>query len=294
MSVLSLFHPQPGALKPGYTRKNPEPVSRPLPTYKDAPKPEDKTEEKKEGPPKVTDPNMKFLEYKVRATDDLDVWNIAATYGVRVEDIRRYNRRVVFDYLDNVIGETIYIPINVQEGDHIPKQPEADPKKIAEFKFVKDTGCSHAEAKYYLEDAEWDYDNAMKTFRDDVAWEKSKDSRDKALQMDKLKLESGTPTEKLASALSPPKPSAPPAPTTTTTISSDSDIPSMYPTIPSSHSNINFPPPSYSFEGLQSSTSMQPITQPTVDISPPSWEESQSKTTQLKSLKKPLLENSYS
>jgi len=130
MSVLSLFHPNPydkSALKPGYSRPTPEPVPRTSsPPLKEKVTPQ--TEEKS-SPPTSVDPNTKFVEHKVRAADDLDLWNIAAMYGVRPEDIRRYNRRVVFDYLDNVIGETIYIPINVKEGDHVPKQPESDPKK---------------------------------------------------------------------------------------------------------------------------------------------------------------------
>jgi len=283
MSVLSLFHPNPydqRALKPGYKRPTPEPTARQTPIVKEqqSPKQEDKDGEVKSNPPKVTDPNTKFIEYKVRASDDLDLWNVAATYGVRVEDIRRYNRRVVFDYLDNVIGETIYIPINVQEGDHIPKQPEADPKKIAEFKFVKDTGASHAEAKYYLEETNWEYEEAIKTFKDDVNWEKSKESKEKAHQLEKIKAESGTPSEKLAAVIAP----------LSSTISSSSSSSIDLDTSISEPSQI-FPPPSYSFEGLNSSVSMQQFP-PSSTTNPPAWEPQ----SQLKSLKKPLLVNEYS
>jgi len=273
MSVLSLFHPNPydsNALKPGFSRPTPPPVVK-TPVEKEPKKETDiKEDDKSGGPPKLTDPNVKFLEYKVRASDDMDLWHLAATYGVSPDDIRRYNRRVVFDYLDNVIGETIYIPINVKEGDHIPKQPESDPKKIAEFKFVHETSCTHAEAKYYLEEADWSYEGALKSFRDDVSWEKSKESRDKAAQLEKLKNQPGSPTEKLAAALAP-------APTSNDT--------SMHTSIPSSHTSINFPPASYSFDGSSQSLSMQAL-----PSAPPPWEPT-STVTPYKQLQQPLLEN---
>jgi len=282
MSVLSLFHPNPydsNALKPGYSRPTPPPVVK-TPIERE-PKKETETEtetDTKGGPPKPTDPNIKFLEYKVRASDDMDVWHLAAGYGVSVDAIRRYNRRVVFDYLDNVIGETIYIPLNVKEGDHIPKQPESDPKKVAEFKFVQDTGSSHAEAKFYLEEAEWDYEGALKSYHDDVAWEKSKESREKAAQLEKLKQQQGTPSEKLAAVLAPT--SLPTSSTSSSTsLPTSPSSPSAYSTIPPAHSSITFPPPSYSFEGVQQSVSMQQM--------PPPWE-----PTTIKQLQQPLLQDS--
>jgi len=283
MSVLSLFHPNPydsNALKPGYSRPTPPPVVK-TPIERE-PKKETETEtetDTKRGPPKPTDPNVKFLEYKVNASDDMDVWHLAATYGVSVDAIRRYNRRVVFDYLDNVIGETIYIPLNVNEGDHVPKQPESDPKKVAEFKFVKDTGSSHAEAKFYLEEAEWDCEGALKSYHDDVSWEKSKESREKAAQLEKLKQQQGTPSEKLVAALAPPSPSLPPSSSTSLPTSSST---SAYNTLPPAHSSINFPPPSYSFEGVQQSVSMQHM--------PPPWEPTT--VTPFKQLQQPLLQDS--
>jgi len=278
MSVLSLFHPNPydsNALKPGYTRPTPPPVVK-TPIEREPKKETEAETDTKGGPPKPSDPNVKFLEYKVRASDDMDVWHLAATYGISVDSIRRYNRRVVFDYLDNVIGETIYIPLNVNEGDHVPRQPEADPKKVAEFKFVQDTGSSHAEAKFYLEEAEWDVEGALKSYRDDVAWEKSKESREKAAQLEKLKHQQGTPSEKLAAAIAPTSPTSP------TTSLPTSPPTSTSPTLPPAHSSINFPPPSYSFEGVQQSVSMQQM--------PPPWEPTT--VTPFKQLQQPLLQDS--
>jgi len=258
-------------LKPGYRRPTPEPDLRtPSPLKEKVQETQLEGKSERTGPPASIDPNTKFIEYQVRAADDLDLWNVAATYGVRVEDIRRYNRRVVFDYLDNVIGETIYIPINVQEGDHIPKQPESDPKKILEFKFVAETGTGHAEAKYYLEEANWEYNEAIKSYHEDINWERSQESKEKAKNLENVKNGTGTPTEKLVAVLSPP---------TTIVTTSESSI-----SINSS-STVGFPPPSYSFEGVNNSVSMQSF--------PPSAPPTYQHQTQIQSLQQPLLQNQY-
>jgi len=125
-----------------------------------------------------------------------------------------------------------------------------------------------------------------------VSWEKSKESKDKQKQLETLKLENNpsvTPTEKLVTAITP-------VPTTTTTTPTTT---TSYPDVlSSSHSSINFAPPSYSFEGLAGSTSMQPLpttstassdystVYPTLstDTTSPPWE-----PQNLKQLKKPLL-----
>jgi len=178
MSVLSLFHPNPydtTSARPGYAaRPKPKPVKRPeiVPESEET-KDKDAKEPDSTSPTfrKPLDPSIKFVEHKLTPTEDLSIWSIAAMYGVSPDAIQRYNRRAVFEYLDNMIGEILYIPVNVKDGDRPIRVPEVDPKKEAEYKFVKDTGASHDEAKFYLTEAEWDFDGAIRQYNEDTEWE---------------------------------------------------------------------------------------------------------------------------
>jgi len=146
-------------------------------------------------------------------------------------------------------------------------------KKILEYKFVSETNVGHPEAQYYLEEANWEYNEAMKTYQEDVKWEKSPESKEKAKHLEQVKSTTGTPNEKLAAALSTPTPT-----TVTTTLDTSMSL--------NSSSTLGLPPPTYSFEGINSSVSMQSFPPPT---SPPPYQHQ----TQLQSLQAPLLENQY-
>ena len=56
------------------------------------------------------DPSQKLVRHLVVPTDDLV--DLALRYDSTVEAIRRHNRRVVFQHLDNVHNEYIHIPVN--------------------------------------------------------------------------------------------------------------------------------------------------------------------------------------
>ena len=62
-------------------------------------------------------PAQKFVRHLVVPTDDLV--DLAVRYDTTPELIRRHNRRVVFQHLDNVMGEYIHIP--VKEGFELPR-----------------------------------------------------------------------------------------------------------------------------------------------------------------------------
>jgi len=88
--------------------------------------------------------------------------------------------------------------------------------------------------------------------------------------LENVKNGTGTPTEKLVAVLSPPA-------TIVTTLDSSTSI--------NSSSTVSFPPPSYSFEGVNNSVSMQSF--------PPSAPPTYQHQTQIQSLQQPLLQNQY-
>ena len=67
------------------------------------------------------DPSQKMVRHLVVPTDDLV--DLALRYDTTVEAIRRHNRRVVFQHLDNVMNEYIHIP--VKESFQLPVLPPA-------------------------------------------------------------------------------------------------------------------------------------------------------------------------
>ena len=63
--------------------------------------------------------NQRLVRHMVQPTDDLV--DLALRYDTTVAAIRRYNRRVVFEQLDNVVGEQIHIPVT--QSLQLPVEP---------------------------------------------------------------------------------------------------------------------------------------------------------------------------
>ena len=74
------------------------------------------------------DPSQKMVRHLVVPTDDLV--DLALRYDTTVESIRRHNRRVVFQHLDNVMSEYIHIP--VAESFQLPVVPLALQSALSE------------------------------------------------------------------------------------------------------------------------------------------------------------------
>ena len=67
------------------------------------------------------DPSQKMVRHLVVPTDDLV--DLALRYDTTVEAIRRHNRRVVFQHLDNIMNEYIHIPVS--QSFQLPVVPVA-------------------------------------------------------------------------------------------------------------------------------------------------------------------------
>jgi len=109
------------------------------------------------------------IHYITTADSSLAV--IALRYGVKVSDIRKANRL----YGNNLYEyETLIIPGVAKE---LQKYPDPDLlESIRKSKMIRKFKCKNAceeqEAKYYLEVANYDYEKAMKEYKNDIDWEK--------------------------------------------------------------------------------------------------------------------------
>ena len=129
-------------------------------------------------------PGQLFFPHLVTSSDDLV--SLAVRFGTTPDLIRRYNRKVVFDHLDNVVGDEILIP--VKNGAVPPKQPltseDEDSERMrieaiavrAFLSSAKDQ-CTKEEARFYLSEANFDVRTALATFAEDCAWAKGKPQR---------------------------------------------------------------------------------------------------------------------
>jgi len=116
----------------------------------------------------------KFHAHKVHPSDTLD--GLAVRYNTTVSQIRRYNRRIVFDTLDNVFGDTIFIPRNGEVGI-APVDPKLEEERIKKekmraFLFKAGHDCHESEAMFYLDENAFDLDKAWKQYQEDKEWEK--------------------------------------------------------------------------------------------------------------------------
>ena len=70
--------------------------------------------------------SQRFVDHLVVPGDDLV--DLAVRYDTSVELIRRHNRRVVFEQLDNVLNEVLHIPVkdSFQPSTPAPSSPAPD------------------------------------------------------------------------------------------------------------------------------------------------------------------------
>jgi len=128
----------------------------------------------------LKDTSVKFISHKVHPDDSLAA--LAVRYYTTEESIRQYNRRVVFDSLDNVTGDILQIPCHVSESDLPPPDPtkeEERRKRELVRTFVRQAHqsnssllCQDSEAAFYLDEAEWSLDKAFKQWKEDTDWER--------------------------------------------------------------------------------------------------------------------------
>jgi len=116
----------------------------------------------------------RFHAHKVHPSDTLD--GLAVRYNTTVSQIRRYNRRIVFDTLDNVFGDNIFIPKNGEVGlapvDPKLEEQRIKKEKIRTFLFRAGHDCHESEAMFYLDENAFDLDTAWKQYQEDKEWEK--------------------------------------------------------------------------------------------------------------------------
>ena len=134
-----------------------------------------------------------LVKHKVVPGDDLT--DLAVRYGSSVASIKAANRRIVFEVLDNVWGETIDIP-----ATRVPVDASVDPaasaaaaRKNKEFfarrSFLSECGgkCTEAEAGFYLEENDWEVQAALEQWRDDVEWDAEQQRLGKAAGRSNIK-----------------------------------------------------------------------------------------------------------
>lgn len=135
--------------------------------------------------PSLILPQINFIEHLVVWDDDLT--DLAVRYGTEESEIRRYNRRIVFDNLANVEGELIKIPV----ANGTTKEDFPDQRVIREDAPVVDRTAylidcfmhltlgqvSVYEARFYLEENGWIVKDAITAYKCDLEWEKSVDSK---------------------------------------------------------------------------------------------------------------------
>eukprot|EP01117_Protostelium_nocturnum_P007437 TRINITY_DN2659_c0_g1_i1.p1 TRINITY_DN2659_c0_g1~~TRINITY_DN2659_c0_g1_i1.p1 ORF type:complete len:367 (+),score=143.14 TRINITY_DN2659_c0_g1_i1:102-1202(+) len=118
-----------------------------------------------------------FLKHVVKSTDTLV--GLSVKYDVKTDDIKYFNRLVKDS--DLFTKPVVLIPYKGQKITHPNKRTELDERK-QEMKrmvkrFHKQTGCElEAEAKFYLDDSNFDYELALQKFREDSTWD-SKQSK---------------------------------------------------------------------------------------------------------------------
>merc|ERR1712137_1113706 len=109
-----------------------------------------------------------YIAHRVTKVDTLA--GLALKYKTNTATIKRVNRLpndMVFQ------REIIFIPKSVGVTAPIPSVDDmGNGNKISYF--VAKTGCVAEESSFYLEEANWDVDQALKNWREDLSWSKSK------------------------------------------------------------------------------------------------------------------------
>ncbi|CAG8575321.1 7881_t:CDS:2 [Ambispora leptoticha] len=143
-----------------------------LPTYDDvlrglnsAEQQHPQQDEKKQGLRDDEKSEYGVIHY-VRKEDTLP--GLAFKYGVDIADIRKANR--LFD--NNVFARASLIIPNYFGPSLSEKQSKGDELKSLIKRFQLRSKCvDPAEAKYYMEQSNYDIDSATQAYRDDVLWE---------------------------------------------------------------------------------------------------------------------------
>jgi len=112
--------------------------------------------------------------YKTHVIQDIDTLpGLAIRYGCSVADIRRLN---------HLVGQSIHERSVIKVPANGPPDSSTDPaqmtqsmeelmKKRLAIRFVKENiPCEYSEAMYYLEAADYNYEQAQKEFKEDASW----------------------------------------------------------------------------------------------------------------------------
>jgi len=145
------------------------------------------------------------------------IMGLCVKYDTEEDLLRRYNRTMIFEHLDNLHGDFIYIPVKKNWMLQLtPPTTVRDDrwKRLMITKFCENIGKSvkNAEAEYYLDEAEWDVEAAGNIWREDDAWEKSAEAASIRKERAEAKLPTAFPTQETDSLVGRPTPPAGAAP----------------------------------------------------------------------------------
>ncbi|CAG8450866.1 13533_t:CDS:2 [Ambispora gerdemannii] len=152
-----------------------------LPTYDDVLRGLDSTEQQQQQDEKkqklTNDEKSEYgVIHYVRKEDTLP--GLAFKYGIGISDIRRANR--LFD--DNIFARTSLIIPNYFGPSLSEKQSKEDELKTLIKRFQLRSKCvDPTEAKYYMEQSNYNIDAATQAYRDDVLWEMQHPRQEKGI-----------------------------------------------------------------------------------------------------------------
>jgi len=102
---------------------------------------------------------------------------LAFKYGIEIADIRKANR--LFD--DNIIARSTLIIPNYIGPSLSEKLSEEEEKKMLVKRFQIRSKCIDTmEAKFYMEESNYNIENAIQLYRDDVLWEMQHPMKEKS------------------------------------------------------------------------------------------------------------------
>lgn len=118
---------------------------------------------------------IRFKKVPVKPTDS--VISIAVRNGISDHDLRRFNRKLIFDYCEFV--EFVWVPENPNMVDQAVAPQvtdEANRKYLARRQFCMQTGAEENEASFYLDESNFDVKKAINQWNDDMKWEREQQS----------------------------------------------------------------------------------------------------------------------
>jgi len=107
-----------------------------------------------------------FFEHRVTSADTLQ--GLAIRYNTTTETIRRVNRMKTNDVFER---KTVFIPKSNDYQMPIETTEQGPSRGQLLNQFVFETKCSTEEARFYLEDADWDTQQAIAAWKDDQNWQ---------------------------------------------------------------------------------------------------------------------------